>query len=202
MWLLSRARQEPRRPPLASSPRRVHVERSGPAGACASCGCQPVHTGLIWVVPLLGRAQLTSSTCAERLCFSGRNLCVCVCACVCFVYFEILAELGRKAQSSSLCAALSVRWRRAGGSAAAAAAGPARTALNRFSCRLQSGVKPGAVPVRAAALLLAPLHRARPALLSPLAENEFEERDGPAWKLLCALPWICLLAAEVRSLCL
>lgn len=49
--------------------------------------------------------------------------------------------MGKKgALLPSVCAVDFERLRRAGGSGAAAAAGPAGTALNRFFCLLQSGI--------------------------------------------------------------
>lgn len=131
---------------------------------------------------------------------------------ICFLNPRFRMRVGQRgAVLPSVCAVHFVRLRRAGGSggaAAAVAAGPARTALNRFSRRLQSGVKAQGER-RAAASVCLPLGFAPSSssastgsvlpFLSRLAENEFEERDSPAWKFLCGLPWIRLLDAEVRS---
>lgn len=76
--------------------------------------------------------------------------------------------------------------------------------MNRFSVgykadRRQARSRFSLLPLglSASSSAIGPLLR----FLSRLAENEFEERDSPAWKFPCGFPWICLLEAEVRSVC-
>lgn len=147
-----------------------------------------------------------------RVCFSARTR-LRVLLRVLLLFKSSLSGGQKGAVLPSVCAVHSVRLRRAGGSggggaaaaAASVAAGPARTALNRFSWRLQSGEgeRRAAGSVRLLLRFSPPSSSAATEsvlrFLSRLGENEFEERGSPAWKFLCGLPWICLLDAEVRS---